>query len=114
MAGAASFTQRLPRSTRQKADSTTATAAAQRSQSSLPKYLSKGLVTQGKRAAAPVLSPTPCNSKLREITAMPALFDVNYFCRSCRLFLPVHLLLLTPLLSHPCSVAGDIESRMTE
>lgn len=37
------------------------------------------------------------------------LFNVNYFCRSCRLFLPVHLLLPTPLLNHSGSVAGDIE-----
>ena len=37
------------------------------------------------------------------------LFNVNYFCRYCRLFLPVHLLLPTPLLNHSGSVAGDIE-----
>ena len=37
------------------------------------------------------------------------LFSVNYFCRTRRLFLPVHLLFLTPLLSHPGSVAGDVE-----
>ena len=39
----------------------------------------------------------------------PSVFDVNYFCRSRRLFLPVHFLLLTPLLGHSCPVAGDIE-----
>ena len=36
-------------------------------------------------------------------------FDVNYFCRSRRLFLPVHLLFLTPLLSHSSPVAGHFE-----
>ena len=37
------------------------------------------------------------------------LFNVNYFCRSRRLFLPVHFPLLTSLLGHSCPVAGDIE-----
>ena len=37
------------------------------------------------------------------------LFDVNYFCRFRLLFLPVHLLLIAPLLSHSGSIAGDIE-----
>ena len=36
-------------------------------------------------------------------------FDVNYLCRFRRLFLPVHLLLLTPLLSQSCPVAGYVE-----
>ena len=37
------------------------------------------------------------------------LFSVNYFCRFRQLFLPVHLLFLTPFLSHSCPVAGDVE-----
>ena len=37
------------------------------------------------------------------------LFDANYSCRSRRLFLPVHLLLLTPLLNHSRPVAGQSE-----
>ena len=45
----------------------------------------------------------------RDFPVAPLLFDVNYLCRSRRLFLPVHLLLLTPLLSDTCPVAGDVE-----
>ena len=37
------------------------------------------------------------------------LFDVNHLCRFRRLFFPVHLMLLTSLLSDTCPVAGDIE-----
>ena len=37
------------------------------------------------------------------------MFDVNYFCRFGRLFLPVHLLFLTPLLSDSSAVAWDVE-----
>ena len=37
------------------------------------------------------------------------LFSVNYFCRLRRLFLPVHLLFLTPFLSHSGAVAVDVE-----
>ena len=36
-------------------------------------------------------------------------FNVNYFCRSRQLFLPVHLLFLTTLPSHSGSIAGDVE-----
>ena len=39
---------------------------------------------------------------------VPLLFDVNYLCRFRRLFLPVHLLFPTPLLSHSGAVAGDV------
>ena len=42
-------------------------------------------------------------------THVAQVFDVNYLCRFRRLFLPVHLLLLTPLLSHSGSVAGHVE-----
>ena len=39
------------------------------------------------------------------------MFSVSYLCRPAlrRLFLPVHLLFLTPFLGHACAVAGDIE-----
>ena len=48
--------------------------------------------------------------RLRLVLGVGApVFDVNYLCRSRRLFLPVHLLLLTPLLSDTCPVAGDVE-----
>ena len=40
---------------------------------------------------------------------MTLLFSVNYFCRLRQLFLPVHLLFLTTLLSHSGSIAGDVE-----
>ena len=38
-----------------------------------------------------------------------AMINVNYFCRSRQLFLPVHLLFLVPFLSHSGSIAGDVE-----
>ena len=39
------------------------------------------------------------------------MFDVNYLCRFRRLFLPVHLLYLTPLLGHSSAVAEDLEEQ---
>ena len=50
-----------------------------------------------------------------KVTAIPfdyyeaRVFDVNYFCRLCRLFLPVLFLLSTPLLGHAGPVAGHVE-----
>ena len=46
---------------------------------------------------------------MRLPASLELVFDVNYFCRFRRLFLPVHLLLLTSLLSHTGSVAGYVE-----
>ena len=43
------------------------------------------------------------------ISAQLRVFDVNYFCRLCRLFLPVLFLLSTPLLGHAGPVAGHVE-----
>ena len=40
--------------------------------------------------------------------AVQLVFSVNYFCRLRRLFLPVHLLFLTPFLSHSGSIARDV------
>ena len=48
-------------------------------------------------------------SATKNITLLPYVFSVNYFCRFRRLFLPVHLLFLTALLGHSGAVAGDVE-----
>ena len=40
---------------------------------------------------------------------MDRVFNVNYFCRSRQLSLPVHLLFLVTFLSHSSAVAGDVE-----
>ena len=74
-------------------------------------YLQALLVQSGERRNAENLSetvPESARGMQRFLTGSPCLTSTT-FAGWRRLFLPVHLLFLTPLLSHSGAVAGDVE-----